>query len=53
MGKTLDDDIVEVVDEIVDDIDPTRIESEAKRLNITVDVLMTRVIAELSARLLW
>ena len=53
MGEALDDDIVEVVDEIVDDIDPMRIEREAKRLDITTGVLMDRIVTELKARINW
>jgi hypothetical protein len=46
-----ENDIVEVVDEIVDDVDPSRIEREAERLGISKDELMSRILNELRARL--
>lgn len=46
-----DNDIVEVVDEIVDDLDPMRLEREAHRLALTTEQLLKRVIAETRARL--
>lgn len=46
-----DDDVVEVVDEIVDDMDPARIVREAERLGVAIPDLMDRVYNELQARL--
>jgi hypothetical protein len=46
-----ENDIVEVVDEIVDDMDPTRVESEAERLGITTDNLIDRCVHEMKSRL--
>jgi hypothetical protein len=46
-----DDDIVQVVDEIVDDMDPLRIENEINRLGIPLDTLLQRVLVELKDRL--
>jgi len=43
--------IAEVVDEIVDDLDPPRIEREADRFGMTTDQLIVRVIKELNDRL--
>lgn len=45
------DEISEIVDEIVDDLDPARIEREARRLGITVDDLLARIVTEMNARL--
>jgi hypothetical protein len=44
-------DIIEVVDEIVDDMNPPRIESEAERLGLTPEELLARVTAEALSRL--
>jgi len=41
-----DEDIGLVVDEIVDDMDPARLEREAGRLNIPVEQLLDRVLVE-------
>lgn len=49
---TLNDDIIEVVDEIVDDIDPSRVDRLAGRLELTHDELIERIVNELKARLL-
>ena len=46
-----DNDIVEIVDEIVDDIDPRTIEREAERLGLTTDELINRVVTELKSRI--
>lgn len=46
-----EEDIIEVVDEIADDIDPPRIEREANRLGITVEELLERVKKEILTRL--
>jgi hypothetical protein len=43
--------LIDVVDEIVDDLNPPRIESEAERLGVSITELMTRVVKELNARL--
>jgi hypothetical protein len=48
---TNEGDIVEVVDEFVDNLDPPQIASEAERLQITVDGLLDRIIHEVKARL--
>lgn len=45
-----EDQITEVVDEIVDDLDPVRIENEAERLGITSQVLIDRVANEAKIR---
>ena len=45
-----DDQIIEVVDEIADDVDPVRVEREAQRLGITVEELMHRVTVEILSR---
>jgi hypothetical protein len=44
------DDLSEVVDEIVDDMDPLRLENEAERLGVTVVELIDRVAVEAKAR---
>lgn len=46
-----ENDIVEVVDEIVDDIDPPNIKREAERLGISTDELLDRIVVEVKARL--
>lgn len=51
MAMDIEDDREEVVDEIVDDMDPVRIDREADRLDLTVDELIARVVTELKARL--
>jgi hypothetical protein len=54
---TTEQDIIDIVDEIVDDIDPVRIETEASRLwpdargGWAQDQLIDRVVNELKARL--
>src|SRR5215472_11931949 len=45
-----DDDITEIVDEIVDDMDPVRVDREAERLDLGVDELLGLVVAEVKAR---
>jgi hypothetical protein len=45
-----EDDIVDVVDEIVDDMNVTRMQDEAERLDIGMDVLIQRVVAEVRSR---
>jgi division protein CdvB (Snf7/Vps24/ESCRT-III family) len=47
----MQDDIIEVVDEIVDDINPNRVDRVLEQLDLTLDDLMTRVTNELKARL--
>lgn len=44
-------DILEVVDEFVDNLDPSRLESEAERLGITVEVLLERIVNEAKVRI--
>ena len=44
-------DVLEVVDEITDDLDPNRIEDEAERLGIEPLALLDRVFTEAKARL--
>lgn len=44
-------DIIEIVDEIADDVDPVRIERAADRLGISPAELLKRVMAEVEARL--
>jgi len=44
-------DVVDVVDEIVDDIDPSRFMREAAKLGLTVEELIGRVANELRARI--
>jgi hypothetical protein len=52
MPEASEQDIVETVDEIVDDIDPLRVDREAERLGIdAVPDLTNRIQAELLARL--
>lgn len=46
-----DDQIVEIVDELVDSLDPLTVQREADRLELPVDELLTRVVAETKARL--
>lgn len=46
-----EDDIVEVVDEIADEVNPDRIDREARRLGISTDELLDRVVVEIKARL--
>jgi hypothetical protein len=46
-----DDETIEVVDKIVADLDPPRIEREARRLGVTVTVLLGQVVEEMKARL--
>lgn len=46
-----ENDVAEVVDEIVDDLDPNRLEDEAERLGIKPVDLLERVITEARARL--
>lgn len=48
---TEEEDISEVVDEIVDDMDPTRITREAEMLGIKEDELLRRVNNEMKARI--
>jgi hypothetical protein len=43
-------DIIDTVDEIVDDIDPVRIEREADRLGLSTDELIERVLHQLKTR---
>jgi hypothetical protein len=50
-GPMTEEDIVEVVDEIADDVDPPRIEREADRLGLTPDELLNRVVTEVMTRL--
>lgn len=45
-----ENEITEVVDEIVDDMDPSRIESEAERLGLKAEDLLARVFAEARER---
>lgn len=44
-------DVLEVVDEIADDVDPTRVEDAADRLGLTVDYLLGRVVSEVKTRI--
>lgn len=48
---TIEDEIIEVVDEIADDINPERIDREAERLEITAADLMDRVRQEVLSRI--
>lgn len=43
-------DVLEVVDEFVDNLDPSRLESEADRLGLTVEALIDRIAVEAKAR---
>lgn len=45
------DDIAEVVDEIVDDLDPDRVVREATRLGMSVARLLDAIMVETTARL--
>lgn len=45
------DDIAEVVDEITDDVDPSRVENEAVRLGISPHELIDRVRTEVLVRI--
>jgi hypothetical protein len=51
MRMSNDDEISEIVDEIVDEMNPVRVEREAERLGITVDDLLARIVTEMNARL--
>ena len=44
-------DLLEVVDEITDDLDPARIEQEAERYGLTTDELLGMVVTETRARI--
>lgn len=48
---SVEDDIVEVVDEFADALDPSRVEREAERLGLTVAELLDRIVTEVKARL--
>ena len=48
---TTDDDVVEIVDELVDELDPVRVEREAERLGLSVDELLARIVAETKDRI--
>lgn len=43
--------IIDVVDELADELNPPRVEREAERLEIPVRDLLLRVITEVEARL--
>jgi hypothetical protein len=47
----MSDDFSEVVDEIVDDLNPERVEREAARLNVSVNALLEGIVNETRARL--
>ena len=44
-------DLSDLVDEIVDELDPARIEMEADHYGLTTDEFMGRVVTELRARI--
>lgn len=44
-------DLLEIVDEMADTLDPTRVEAEAERFGITPEDLIDRVAHELKSRL--
>jgi hypothetical protein len=48
---SIEQDIVEAIDEYVDDIDPSRIEREAEQYGLTVDEYINRIVNELKVRL--
>jgi hypothetical protein len=47
----LEDDRTEVVDELVDALDPAHVAREAERLDLALDELLARVVTEVKARL--
>ena len=49
--RTHEDDIIDVVDEFADALDPIRIDAEAERLGITAATLLDRIVTEAKARL--
>lgn len=44
-------DISEVVDEFVDELDPTRVEREVERLGLSTEELFDRIVVETKTRL--
>jgi hypothetical protein len=44
-------DVLEVVDELADDLDPPRVERRAEQLGLSVDELLGRVVAEVKTRI--
>jgi hypothetical protein len=52
MAADREQEIMDVVDEFADALNPPVVESEAERLGLTVEELLRRVVAEVQERLL-